>query len=197
MRCRARVLSGVQPTGVLHLGNYLGAIRNWVKLQELYGAHVCTPRTTYAVLMCLAKLLSAFTWLNCGSAADTYYCIVDLHAITMPHEPKDLLEATRRYASRVMCASDSDRLWPALIHTGVVPSITLKAGRCTRRRSSSTPSFVHVSTLSCPHTAIAMLLLVDMQRLCSERCIVSHLTVARGCMTPHDPAMRTAPCLTG
>lgn len=35
--CRARVLSGVQPTGVLHLGNYLGAIRNWVQLQELYG----------------------------------------------------------------------------------------------------------------------------------------------------------------
>ena len=31
------MLSGVQPTGVLHIGNYLGAIRNWVKLQELYG----------------------------------------------------------------------------------------------------------------------------------------------------------------
>jgi tryptophanyl-tRNA synthetase len=35
---RQRVLSGVQPTGSLHLGNYLGAIRNWVKLQEEYGA---------------------------------------------------------------------------------------------------------------------------------------------------------------
>ena len=34
---RQRVLSGVQPTGSLHLGNYLGAIRNWVKLQEEYG----------------------------------------------------------------------------------------------------------------------------------------------------------------
>lgn len=31
------MLSGVQPTGTLHLGNYLGAIRNWVKMQELYG----------------------------------------------------------------------------------------------------------------------------------------------------------------
>ena len=39
--CRQRVLSGVQPTGTLHLGNYLGAIRNWVKMQELYGA--CCP----------------------------------------------------------------------------------------------------------------------------------------------------------
>lgn len=35
---RKRVLSGVQPTGSLHLGNYLGAIRNWVNLQKLYGA---------------------------------------------------------------------------------------------------------------------------------------------------------------
>lgn len=35
---RKRVLSGVQPTGSLHLGNYLGAMRNWVGLQDLYGA---------------------------------------------------------------------------------------------------------------------------------------------------------------
>ena len=34
------MLSGVQPTGALHLGNYLGAIRNWVNLQDLYGAHL-------------------------------------------------------------------------------------------------------------------------------------------------------------
>ena len=31
-------MSGVQPTGTLHLGNYLGAIANWVRLQDLYGA---------------------------------------------------------------------------------------------------------------------------------------------------------------
>lgn len=37
MHCRKRVLSGVQPTGRLHLGNYLGAIKNWVGLQEQYG----------------------------------------------------------------------------------------------------------------------------------------------------------------
>ncbi|CAL8465216.1 g4751 [Coccomyxa elongata] len=63
---RQRVFSGVQPTGTLHLGNYLGAIRNWVKMQDLY---------------------------------DTYFCVVDLHAITMPHEPRDLLEATRKSAA--------------------------------------------------------------------------------------------------
>merc|ERR1711968_327217 len=56
---RKRVLSGVQPTGVLHLGNYLGAIRQWVANQELY---------------------------------DNYFCVVDLHAITSPHDPKKLRE---------------------------------------------------------------------------------------------------------
>ena len=34
---RKRVLSGVQPTGTLHLGNYFGAINNWVRLQDTYG----------------------------------------------------------------------------------------------------------------------------------------------------------------
>jgi tryptophanyl-tRNA synthetase len=47
---RKRVLSGVQPTGSLHLGNYLGAIRQWVKNQEAY---------------------------------DSFFCVVDLHAITV------------------------------------------------------------------------------------------------------------------
>ena len=63
---RLRVLSGVQPTGSIHLGNYLGAIRNWVALQETY---------------------------------DTFYCVVDLHAVTAPHEPKLLAEATRTVAA--------------------------------------------------------------------------------------------------
>ncbi|MEB3305682.1 MAG: tryptophan--tRNA ligase [Cyanobacteriota bacterium] len=58
---RPRVLSGVQPTGALHLGNWLGAIRNWVDLQ---------------------------------SDHDTFFCVVDLHAITVPHDPALLAEHT-------------------------------------------------------------------------------------------------------
>lgn len=54
-----RILSGIQPTGKLHLGNYLGALKNWVALQDEF-PHVC------------------------------YYCIVDLHAITAPYDPKTL-----------------------------------------------------------------------------------------------------------
>ena len=63
---RPRVLSGVQPTGSLHLGNWLGAIRNWVDLQRSH---------------------------------DTFFCVVDLHAITVPHDPKQLAADTRSTAA--------------------------------------------------------------------------------------------------
>jgi tryptophanyl-tRNA synthetase len=56
---KQRVLSGIQPTGNLHLGNYLGSIRNWVEYQHNY---------------------------------ENYFCVVDLHAITAPHEPQTLAE---------------------------------------------------------------------------------------------------------
>lgn len=56
---KLRVLSGVQPTGNLHLGNYLGAIRNWVEGQSQY---------------------------------DNFFCVVDLHAITVPHNPQTLAQ---------------------------------------------------------------------------------------------------------
>jgi tryptophanyl-tRNA synthetase len=68
---RLRVLSGVQPTGSLHLGNYLGAIRGWVALQERY---------------------------------DSYYCVVDLHALTGTHSPRELASATRSVAALYLAA---------------------------------------------------------------------------------------------
>ena len=57
-----RIFSGIQPTGNLHLGNYLGAIRNWVALQHDY---------------------------------ECIFCIVDLHALTLPQDPLELRESTR------------------------------------------------------------------------------------------------------
>lgn len=63
---KKRVLSGVQPTGNLHLGNYLGAIRNWVEIQSEY---------------------------------DNFFCVVDLHAITVPQDPKTLAANTRTIAA--------------------------------------------------------------------------------------------------
>ena len=59
---KGRILSGVQPSGDLHLGNYLGAIRNFARLQGDY---------------------------------ECLYCVVDLHAITQPQDPKLLAGQTR------------------------------------------------------------------------------------------------------
>lgn len=73
---KQRVLSGVQPTGNLHLGNYLGAIRNWAADQYDY---------------------------------DNFFCVVDLHAITVPHDPKTLADNTFKTAALYLaCGIDLD-----------------------------------------------------------------------------------------
>jgi tryptophanyl-tRNA synthetase len=69
-----RIFSGAQPTGNLHIGNYLGALRNWVALQHEY---------------------------------DSFYCVVDLHAITMPQDPERLAAKTREVA-RIYLAAGID-----------------------------------------------------------------------------------------
>ena len=69
-----RIFSGIQPTGNLHLGNYLGAIRNWVTLQESF---------------------------------ESIYCVVDLHAITMPQDPEMLRSSTREVAASLIAAGIS------------------------------------------------------------------------------------------
>lgn len=63
---KKRVFSGIQPTGHIHLGNYLGAIRNWVMTQEEF---------------------------------ENIFCIVDLHAITLPIDPQELHFNTRKLAA--------------------------------------------------------------------------------------------------
>ncbi|MGW1034643.1 tryptophan--tRNA ligase [Streptomyces antibioticus] len=69
---RPRVLSGIQPTaGSFHLGNYLGAVRQWVALQESH---------------------------------DAFYMVVDLHAITVPQDPKELTANTRLAAAQLLAA---------------------------------------------------------------------------------------------
>jgi tryptophanyl-tRNA synthetase len=68
---QGRVFSGVQPTGIPHLGNYLGAIRNWVEMQADY---------------------------------ETIFCMVDMHAITVPHDPAKLREDTRRMTACYLAA---------------------------------------------------------------------------------------------
>jgi len=81
-----RILSGVQPTGSLHLGNYLGAIRQWVNFQD----EECEP------VIDEEKGLKIVT--------ENYFCVVDLHAITMPHDPTELEESTLASAALYLAA---------------------------------------------------------------------------------------------
>ena len=73
----ARVFSGIKPTGDVHLGNLLGALNNWVALQD---------------------------------QAESVYCVVDLHALTVPHDPESLRSDTLSLAQVLFAVGlDSDR----------------------------------------------------------------------------------------
>ncbi|HIP05830.1 MAG TPA: tryptophan--tRNA ligase, partial [Gammaproteobacteria bacterium] len=82
-----RIFSGVQPTGSLHLGNYLGAIRNWARLQDEFEA---------------------------------IYCVVDLHAVTAPHDPKELSRATREVTAGLI-ASGIDPARSIIFNQSMIP----------------------------------------------------------------------------
>ena len=71
---KKRIFSGAQPTGEMHIGNYLGALKNWVALQDEY---------------------------------ESFYCIVNLHAITLPQDPKVLRQKTLDLA-RIYLAAGID-----------------------------------------------------------------------------------------
>ncbi|MDQ3639331.1 MAG: tryptophan--tRNA ligase [Actinomycetota bacterium] len=77
METKRRIFSGIMPSGNLHLGNYLGALKNWVALQDDY---------------------------------DNYYCIVGLHALTVPQDPKVLRAKIRELAAiYVACGIDPEK----------------------------------------------------------------------------------------
>jgi tryptophanyl-tRNA synthetase len=67
----SRIFSGIQPSGSLHIGNYLGAVKNWVDLQHKY---------------------------------ESFFCIVDYHAITVPYAPADLRARTADMALSLLAA---------------------------------------------------------------------------------------------
>ena len=66
METKKRVFSGIQPSGNLHVGNYVGALKNWVAMQDEY---------------------------------ENYFCIVDLHAITVPQDPEVVRQKIREVAA--------------------------------------------------------------------------------------------------
>ena len=87
---KGRIFSGVQPTGNLHLGNYLGAIKNWIALQDDF---------------------------------ECIYCVVDLHAITVPQDPAVLRRAIREVAA-CLIASGIDPEKSILFNQSRVPQHT-------------------------------------------------------------------------
>jgi len=87
---KKRIFSGAQPTGELHIGNYLGALRNWVALQDEY---------------------------------DAIYCIVNLHAITLPQDPQTLRQKTLDLA-RIYIAAGVDPLKSTIFIQSDVPQHT-------------------------------------------------------------------------
>lgn len=71
---KKRAFSGIQPTGEIHIGNYFGAVKNWVDIQDRY---------------------------------ECIFCVVDLHAMTMPYEAKTLKEnTTRMFIDLMACGID-------------------------------------------------------------------------------------------
>jgi tryptophanyl-tRNA synthetase len=82
-----RIFSGVKPSGPLHLGNYLGAFRNWVELQHDY---------------------------------ESFFCIVNLHAITVPQDPKELAERTRETARIYVALGIDPKISTIFVQSDVV-----------------------------------------------------------------------------
>jgi len=83
---RKRIFSGAKPTGGLHLGNYLGALRNWVELQHEY---------------------------------ESFFCVVNLHAITIPQDPKELAAQTREVARLYLAAGIDPKVSTIFIQSDV------------------------------------------------------------------------------
>ena len=86
----SRIFSGIQPSGALHIGNYLGAVKNWVALQHEH---------------------------------ESLFCVVDLHAITVPYEPDELRRRRRELAVSLLAAG-IDPARATLFVQGAVPQHT-------------------------------------------------------------------------
>ncbi len=83
---KKRIFSGAQPTGNLHIGNYLGALKNWVALQNEF---------------------------------ESFFCIVNLHAITMPQEPKVLKQKSLDLARIYLASGINPKISTVFIQSDV------------------------------------------------------------------------------
>ena len=97
----ARVFSGIQPTGDMHLGNFIGAVRRWVDDQPPAGSPAAERH-------------------------DALFCVVDLHAMTMPYDPAELTAGTRRLSALLLASGlDPERcLLFVQSHVAAHPGLT-------------------------------------------------------------------------
>ncbi len=154
----ARVFSGIQPTGEVHLGNYLGAVRRWVRAQH---------------------------------EDDAIHCIVDLHALTLPQDPADLL-AKIVEVTQILVAAGLDPEVTTLFVQSQVPEHTELAWvmECTAgfgelrrmtqfKEKSSQADFVSAGLFTYPALQAADILLYDTEKVPVGDDQRQHLELAR------------------
>ncbi|MBM3684406.1 MAG: tryptophan--tRNA ligase [Actinobacteria bacterium] len=154
----ARVFSGIQPSGALHLGNLLGAVRNWVEDQH---------------------------------TDDSIFCVVDLHALTVPQDPATLRTATVQL-SQLLMASGLDPAICTLFVQSHVPEhaelswlmeCTVSFGELRRmtqfKDKSDRSEFVSAALFTYPALMAADILLYDTDRVPVGDDQRQHLELAR------------------
>ena len=135
-----RVLSGIQPSGDLHLGNYLGAIRRWARMQH---------------------------------TTDAFFCVVDLHAITVPKPPGELRRASLRLSQMLMAAGLDPEVCTVFVQSHVrehtecawLLECTVSFGELSRmtqfKDKSSRQEFISAGLFTYPALQAADILLYD------------------------------------
>lgn len=152
-----RIFSGIQPSGNLHLGNYLGAIKNWVKLQNEY---------------------------------ESIFCVVDLHAITVPQDPEELRKKTIEVA-KIYLASGIDPKKSTIFIQSHVPEHTEltwvlntivkipELERMTQFKDKSEKSGIGVGLLDYPVLMASDILLYDTNLVPVGEDQLQHIEIAR------------------
>jgi tryptophanyl-tRNA synthetase len=154
----ARVFSGIQPSGDLHLGNYLGAIRNWVDDQDVH---------------------------------DAFYCVVDLHALTLEIDPAELRARTQDTAIDLLAAGLDPERCTLFVQSHVAEHTRMtwllectatmgELGRMTQfKEKSEGKESVRVGLFTYPVLQAADIVLYDAERVPVGNDQRQHLELAR------------------
>jgi tryptophanyl-tRNA synthetase len=160
MNLRNRIFSGIQPSGNLHIGNYLGAIKNWVKLQDKYAS---------------------------------IFCVVDLHAITVPQNPEELRKRTLEIAKVYLAAGIDPKKSSIFVQSHVAEHTELawilntiakmpeldKMTQFKDKTQNSTRESVSVGLYDYPVLMAADILLYDTEKVPVGEDQIQHVELAR------------------